>query len=200
MHLVGHDWGAIISWYYILKPERLKKIKSLTTISCPNPSVARENLVEAFSSFDISNIGQAMGQVSKSWYAIFFQIPFMPEFVLDNFGEAVWKYAMSRAELPENDPMLTYGPEKIRKISKNTINLYRQLAIELPSSIPEKKISIPVQMIIPKQDLAIEPFIYDNTEKHVEKLTVSKLDGNHWIHRQHPQKVNKLIKEFISSD
>ena len=36
VHLVGHDWGAVISWCYISDPIYLKKVFTFTSISCPD--------------------------------------------------------------------------------------------------------------------------------------------------------------------
>ncbi|MCA9911937.1 MAG: alpha/beta fold hydrolase, partial [Anaerolineae bacterium] len=69
VNLVGHDWGAAVSWWVAnLYPERLKK---LIILNVPYPTV----MIEAFR-------GGNIAQLFKSWYMGFFQIPGLPEAVL----------------------------------------------------------------------------------------------------------------------
>ena len=67
-HVVGHDWGAAAAWSVAAgHPERLL---SLTAVSVPHPSA----MVKAVASST---------QLLKSWYMLFFQLPWLPEALLD---------------------------------------------------------------------------------------------------------------------
>ncbi len=67
-HLVGHDWGGGIAWCVASKaPERLQ---SLTVLSTPHPAA----MVKA---------GLTGTQGLKSAYMLFFQLPWLPERLLD---------------------------------------------------------------------------------------------------------------------
>lgn len=63
VHLVGHDWGAIVSWAFAAThPEQLR---SMTVLSVPHPRAFLRSL--------------AGRQALKSWYMLAFQLPFVPE-------------------------------------------------------------------------------------------------------------------------
>ena len=68
MHVVGHDWGALIAWSVAMQhPHRVIR---LAILNVPHPVVLQHNTR--------TNPRQWL----KSWYALFFQIPWLPEFLI----------------------------------------------------------------------------------------------------------------------
>ena len=68
VNLVGHDWGAVVSWMVGIKyPETLHR---LGIINVPHPAVMRRFLQRDFE------------QMRRSLYAAFFQLPWLPETLL----------------------------------------------------------------------------------------------------------------------
>ena len=66
--LLAHDWGAVIAWFFAMR--RLRPLERLVIINVPHPAVmARE----------LRNSGR---QRRKSWYVLFFQLPFIPELLM----------------------------------------------------------------------------------------------------------------------
>jgi pimeloyl-ACP methyl ester carboxylesterase len=64
-YLAGHDFGAMVSWSLALHaPER---VKSLVIANVPHPAVFK------------SYLRSHPAQMLKSWYAMFFQLPGLPE-------------------------------------------------------------------------------------------------------------------------
>ncbi|GAG97208.1 unnamed protein product [marine sediment metagenome] len=64
-YLAGHDFGAMVSWNLAVQhPERLKR---LAIANVPYPAVMRNYMRTHLS------------QMLKSWYAVFFQLPGLPE-------------------------------------------------------------------------------------------------------------------------
>lgn len=197
VHLVAHDWGAIISWVFASRPEYASQIVSYTAVSGPHPALARENLFGKFRSLNPGKILEGVQQTAKSWYIYFFQLPHVPDFILNNFGRLVWPRALMQGGVPEGDPMLEASQEEISRNVVNPLNLYREMLqgkwIEVPS-----RIQIPVQVIIPNHDLAITPEIYSNVTDVAPQAQLHYVDANHWVQRSHPQLVNELIEKFIS--
>ncbi|HRP69688.1 MAG TPA: alpha/beta fold hydrolase, partial [Turneriella sp.] len=195
-HLVAHDWGAIISWVFASRPEYAKYIASYTAVSGPHPGLARDYLFSRLKSFDPQKIADALRQMAKSWYIYLFQLPFVADYVLGNFGRAVWPRALMQGGVPEKDPMLNASNEEIARIAVNPLNLYRELIqgkwLEVPTRIDTK-----VQVIIPKEDLAITPEIYSNVLEVAPHAVMHYLDANHWVQRSHPSLVNQYLEMFI---
>jgi pimeloyl-ACP methyl ester carboxylesterase len=66
--LVGHDWGAAVAWWVANKcPERLER---LVVLNVPHHAVMQSALQGNFS------------QMRKSWYFLFFQLPWLPEAII----------------------------------------------------------------------------------------------------------------------
>ena len=66
VHVVGHDWGALIAWSVAMQhPDRVIR---LAILKVPHPVVLQHN------------IRTNPRQWLKSWYALFFQIAWLPEF------------------------------------------------------------------------------------------------------------------------
>lgn len=67
VHLVGHDWGAALAWVVArVAPER---IATLTALSAPHPDALGWAALRS-------------GQLFRSWYMFFLQLPVLPELVL----------------------------------------------------------------------------------------------------------------------
>lgn len=88
VHLVGHDWGAVVAW--TLAAQRPDLVRTLTAFSVPHP--------KAFLGAMLTS-----GQGLKSWYMGFFQLPRVPELaarkpggVMDGF---LRRAGMTRAEV-----------------------------------------------------------------------------------------------------
>lgn len=66
VHVVGHDWGAVVGWAAAQDPEL---VRTLTAVSVPHPAA----FLGAMTSSD---------QLLRSWYVAFFQLPVLPEVAL----------------------------------------------------------------------------------------------------------------------
>src|SRR4026208_2211044 len=66
--VVGHDWGAAVSWY--LAARHSDRIHRTAMLSVPHPRVLIKNLI------------MNPAQLRKSWYMFFFQLPCLPEFIV----------------------------------------------------------------------------------------------------------------------
>src|SRR5438309_4600494 len=66
--IVGHDWGGGVAWTFAMDhPEATRR---LVVMNCPHPAIFTQHL-------------RANGrQAARSWYMLFFQIPWLPEALL----------------------------------------------------------------------------------------------------------------------
>ncbi len=198
IHLVGHDWGAIILWSYISNPEREARVKSFSAVSCPHPMMFFKNVFGKFFTLQPTKMYEALHQVVKSYYIFLFQIPFLPELLWENFGGQLWKFLMQNSGLSENDPMLDLTPEEIKTHTINCINLYREAMQSGIHPLPRTPIQTPVALFIPEEDLALTPELYDETESFVRNLKTFRIQANHWVHRERPDWFNHNLESFLN--
>jgi epoxide hydrolase 4 len=66
--IVGHDWGGAVAWHVAM--ERPALTRRLAVLNCPHPAIMMQHL------------RGNLRQLARSWYIFFFQIPWLPEFLL----------------------------------------------------------------------------------------------------------------------
>jgi pimeloyl-ACP methyl ester carboxylesterase len=72
VHLVGHDWGALLAWSTAARRPEL--VRSLLAVSVPHYAA----FVRALFTSD---------QLWRSWYIVLFQLPLVPELLVRRFPE-----------------------------------------------------------------------------------------------------------------
>lgn len=72
--VVGHDWGGAVAWATaVLEPGVVER---LVVMNCPHPGAMADEL------------RANLRQVLRSWYVFFFQLPWLPEWLLTRRGAA----------------------------------------------------------------------------------------------------------------
>jgi pimeloyl-ACP methyl ester carboxylesterase len=188
VHLVGHDWGGGLAW--LLATYHPKAVRSLTVCNAPHPAVFRQAL-------------RRPGQLLKSWYWLFFQLPWLPERTL-----ALKDYhILARTLIHEcqrgtftRDDIRTYLASWRRQGLGGGINWYRALFRDrraMPASMPV--IDVPTLLVWGEADFALGRELPDGTEKHVRDLRVVRLRGiSHWVQQDAPHEVNEALLEHLA--
>ncbi|TGM97845.1 alpha/beta fold hydrolase [Leptospira yasudae] len=196
VHLVAHDWGALLAWAFVGDLEYSKSIRSYTAMGGPHPILARNLMFRYFFSFNPKKVWLSLKQSVKSWYIVFFQIPWLPGFLMRHLAKPIWNYLMVAAEIPKNDPMRNFTKEEIVKSAVYPMNLYRELIRGKEYPTP-KRISVPARVLIPLRDMAISPECYDSLKNVCDSLELFSVDSNHWIQKEHPILVSDKIRDFV---
>jgi pimeloyl-ACP methyl ester carboxylesterase len=179
-HLVGHDWGAAISWMTAaLVPDR---VASVTALSVGHPAAFRS---------------AGWGQREKSWYMLLFQFPGVAERWLSADG---FRNLRQWSRHPDIDPVVERLAEPGALAA--SLNLYR--AILPPASLVEPSLELPpVQApamgIWSSGDLALTEEAMTGSAAHVAgPWRYERLDGvGHWLQLEAPEVVNALLLDFL---
>ncbi|MGE5543417.1 MAG: alpha/beta fold hydrolase [Bacillota bacterium] len=188
IYLVGHDWGASVSWWTALKyPERIKR---LVIMNVPHPKVMNRNM--------LTN----PRQMQRSWYIFFFQLPNAPE-KLASANNFEWPVSV----LASTSRPGTFKPEELEEYRKafaqpgafsSMVNWYRaslQCRNEPPASF---RITMPLLILWGLDDVAIIPEQADQSLEYCDQARLVKFDCTHWIQHEKPDEVNQMIEEFIT--
>ncbi len=183
-HLAGHDFGAMVSWSLAMRyPERLNR---LAIANVPHPLVMREFLRSHIS------------QMIKSWYALFFQIPGLPEKIvrLNN-----WRFLVSAMPEYFNDDQLDRYRAAWTQPGAITsmINWYRATLRRMPKSAPHAKVQVPTLIIWGQQDPHLS---YEMAPLSLDLCKNGRLvtfaDATHWVQHDKAAEVSQLLIEHFS--
>lgn len=194
--LIAHDWGAVIAWFFAMR--RLRPLSRLVICNVPHPAPAR------------AAMSGNVTQLRKSWYILFFQIPWLPEQLLGRNGaRAVGEAIRGSSVHPERFP-----DEEIAVYQRNAaqagaltamINYYRALVrgggARRQREAGYPLIEAPTLMVWGEEDVALTKETTFGTEAYVRDLTVRYLPRvSHWVQQEAPEIVNPMIKAFLMGE
>ncbi len=183
VHLVGHDWGAIVAWEYAMHYP--KKLKNLVVLSVPHPGAFLRALL-------------ASDQLFKSYYIGLFQLPKLPELLFEKFpkiGLGLLKNSgMTKQQLEIfKTEMLEQG-----RLSYS-LNWYRALPFNARFQRFDP-VTIPTLFIGGTQDVAISDAGVKLNQRYVQApYREVMLEANHWLPVQQAAVVSQLILEQIQA-
>ena len=187
--LVGHDWGALIAWHYAMFG-RLP-ISRLIIMNVPHPKLAEKGL-------------RTLRQLAKSWYIFFFQLPWIPEWLLARnhcaaIAQAFRGMAVDKGRFP--DEVLRVYRDAAAEPGALTamLNYYRALLRDARTrQRGAPRIVIPTLMIWGEVDTALGKELTFGTHEYVADLTLRYLPGvSHWVQQEAPETVNGMIEAWL---
>lgn len=188
--LVAHDWGGMIAWYFAYTyPEMVEK---LIVLNIPHPAKFMAGI-------------KTPQQLLKSWYILWFQIPWMPEFLfeLNNYqaiADAFSNMAVDKTAFTEAD--LNAYRDAAAKPGALTamLNYYRCNFLSLFNT--EKPqwdcLDVPTLTIWGENDTALGKELTYGTEAYVRDWQIKYIPNcSHWVQQEQPTLVNSYIREFL---
>ncbi|MBP7765480.1 MAG: alpha/beta hydrolase [Deltaproteobacteria bacterium] len=188
VYLVGHDWGASVSWWLALKyPDRFRK---LVILNVPHPKIMAKNV--------FTNTAQ----MQRSWYIFFFQIPGAVD-RLAAAGDYEWVLQLITTSANPG----TFSPAELEEYRKAfrqpgaftaMVNWYRAM-IQTQSEPPRSfDVTVPMIFMWGEEDVAMLTEMADQSMRYCKEGRLIKLPGvSHWIQHEAADKVNAQIAEFF---
>ena len=189
--LVGHDWGAAVAWRVAAThPDRLNK---LVIMNVPHPGVmARFVLTKP-------------RQLLRSWYIAFFQLPFLPEWIIRLGHWRLMTGALQRTSRPG-----TFSKEDLTHYRqawsqpnafRSMINWYRAAVRKRPATSAPGRIRVPTLVLWGVRDAFL---IRDMAQPSIDRCDEGQLiffeKATHWIQHEEADRVNERLIEFCRSD
>ncbi|WP_242918381.1 alpha/beta fold hydrolase [Pontibacter liquoris] len=187
VYLVGHDWGGVVAWAVAQQyPDLLEK---LVILNIPHPQVISAQLH--------SNPRQML----RSWYAGFFQLPWLPERVCRAFN-----YKLMERSMVISARKNTFSPNDMACYKKvwqqphaltSMINWYR--AYKYSKLRVTGEIRVPTLLLWGEQDTFLGSEMAQPSIARCRHGQLRFLPGaTHWLHHEVPDEVNRLLEAFIS--
>lgn len=188
--LVGHDWGGAIAWNFAYAHPEL--LDQLVVLNLPHPAKFLSGL-------------RMPQQLLKSWYVFFFQLPWLPEWLLSLNGHQAIATAMKAMAL-NRDIFTAADLEAYRKAAAKPgaltamLNYYRNAFSGLVGQRVWDKLQVPTLLIWGEQDLALSKSLTYGTDTYVENLRLEYIANcSHWVQQEKPELVNQLIRDFVAT-
>lgn len=185
--LVGHDWGGAIAWHFAYAhPEMVER---LIVMNIPHPAKFAEGL-------------RTPQQLMRSWYAFFFQLPMLPEFLIQlsdyQLIESAFKgMAVDKSTFTQADIEAYKDAAAKRGALTAMINYYRNA---FSSFLRQEWIllDVPTLMIWGEEDTALGKELTYGTEEYVRDFQIHYIANcSHWVQQEKPELVNQYMRDFL---
>lgn len=184
--VVGHDWGAAVAWWTAVShPERVER---LVVLNVPHPIVMKR--------YASRNIGQMM----RSWYIGFFQLPWLPETLS---GAGNWSMFV-RTLLSSSRPG-TFRRADLQQYKAAwsqpgavtaMINWYRASLRKPPARRPTVRVTVPTLLIWGTRDKFLKR---EMAQPSIDLCDNGRLvfleNASHWVQHEEAERVNDLIRK-----
>ncbi len=183
VYIVAHDLAGPVAWAlagYLKK--RLAKMVIINSLSLGQLR---------------SRAKSRPSQWLHSWYIYPMLIPYLPQKISMGFASPLLKFAyfMGGLHPSKRPPLLKKGP-----FISNPMIQYRSFAKQLLlRDFSSPPIQSPVMVVWGQRDPFVLPPSIDELEKEARHLTVRTLSGGHWIFRENPEQMNRLLEKFFET-
>lgn len=191
--IVGHDWGGAVAWHFATAyPEMTEQ---LAILNCPHPKLMMQHMLK--------NIRQ----VARSWYILSFQLPFLPELIVDNFLKTIYEtnvrgWMYNKQNMSDRDMAMYIQAFREKDAIPSSISYYRAaMQLGFAKELLSEKVSVPVRVIWGKDDKALGAEMNDDLSSVVSgPLEIKYIEHcSHWTQIDQPEAVNSLLLEFLKS-
>ncbi len=186
--LVGHDWGGAVAWWTAARHgDRLQR---MIVLNAPHWAVMQRKL------------RGSLAQLRKSWYMLFFQLPWLPERLI---RQQNWKLAAD--SLQRTSRPGTFGEVELAHYRRawsqpnafhSMLNWYRA-SVQRPLRPPRSpRIAVPTLLIWGARDTFLSREMAQPSIDHCDNGRLVFLDeASHWVQHEEPRRVNQLIASFL---
>lgn len=196
VHLVGHDWGSIQCWSFVLHPVHRDLASSFTSMCGPSLHHV-ERKVHGWIRGGPSGWAAATRQAGSSAYIGFFQMPVAP-WLWRRIGP--WWASLLAWEVGDTDgtwPVATVGEDAARGVE-----LYRaQRRAMLPplrsDRLPpaDAPTDVPVSLLVSSDDPFISTSLIDGLEELALDCVRRDVSGGHWLPRTSPHEIAATVRD-----
>ena len=185
--VVGHDWGALVAWCLAAwHPERVER---LAVLNVPHPDVMRRRVM------------RDPRQMLRSWYALTFQLPWLPEAVSAAGNGRLPASMMRGSSRPgtfEEADLDRYREVWSRPGAWRAMIHWYRAVMRHPPRLPDTPVEPPTLVLWGSGDRFLREVM---AEESVARCRDGRLlrfpDCTHWLQHEEPEQVNAALLDFL---
>jgi pimeloyl-ACP methyl ester carboxylesterase len=187
--LVGHDWGGSVAWALAMNHPEV--VDRLAILNAAHPRKLSQGLHHP-------------GQLRRSWYFFFFDLPDLPETVVQANHWHFFRHFL-------HDARPAFTPEETDRYveawsqpgaATGMINYYRSSVRQNQKKAEAalRPIKAPTLVIWGERDRYLGPDLAEPDHDDVPNLDrVERLpDASHWVHHDEAERVTQLLTDFFA--
>jgi pimeloyl-ACP methyl ester carboxylesterase len=186
--IVAHDWGGAAAWRFAMDHPRV--VERLVIMNAPHPVVFAKALKGDWS------------QRIRSWYMVFFQLPWLPEALLTLSPLASARLFFRRTTVrpgafSDDDLAVLAAAMAQPGAMECMINWYRA-AFRFSTAKKARPVEAPTLLIWAEDDIALGVPLTHGLEPWVPDLQIHAIPGcGHWVQNEAPDEVNQHLLHFL---
>jgi pimeloyl-ACP methyl ester carboxylesterase len=182
--LAGHDWGGAVAWLTAMLYPAL--VSRLIILNSPHPVAY------------LREMRRSARQKWRAKYQLFFQPPWIPEFLMRRFHYAVLRRSLARLGSFTNDEIERYVESWSQPGALTGLaNYYRAMRQRSGMRGLMRRIDIPTLMIWGDLDPFFTPETLRDFGEYVPDLRIEHIaDAGHFVQTDAPVRVSELMMSF----
>ena len=188
--VVGHDWGGALAWFLAIR--RPEVVEKLVIMNAPHPAAFRREL-------------RGWAQWWRSTYMLFFQLPLLPEWLLQAGDYYLLKRVLRRQPTRPgaftNADIARYQQALAQPGARTAALNYYRAARRFRRAVSGSRrvISAPTLLIWGERDPYLGTRLTQGLDAWVPHLQVERLpNASHWVQNDAPEEVNRLLLLFLA--
>ncbi len=189
--LVGHDWGAAVAWHVAgTNPERVSR---LAILNVPHPRAMAQAL------------RRQPSQMARSWYILFFQLPWLPEALMRMGNFAGMARALTGSALPG-----TFSAEDLALYReawsqpgalRGMVNWYRAAFRRGSQALALGRVAVPTLILWGARDRFLGRELAKDSLSWCERSRLVYFeDATHWVQHEETEQVNEALIGFLGEE
>ena len=184
-HWVGHDWGGVVAWH--LAERFPQHVRTLAILNVPHPAVSVRSVLKG-------NVRQFL----RSAYVYFFQIPWLPEWLLRRRGYRLMRRSMQASARPGTftEPALNRytqlwsEPGALSAMLGWYRSFLRRAPLAYRPGYQPPRYGMPALLLWGERDAALEVSLAEASARLLERGRLVRFpEVSHWIQHEEPEQV-----------